>query len=149
VAKRYNTRAIKKHHCYSIEEAAEAVGVHTQTVRTWIEKGLPCLKRGVPYLILGEHLQAFLSAQTIARKRPLGPNEIYCLRCKAPKTPAGKMADFMPEVGGKGRLTGICPDCEGLCHRFVRKDRLPVIAPDLAIVRPAGETDLEEPEKAA
>lgn len=149
MAKRYNTRTIKKHHCYSIEEAGEAVGVHPQTVRAWIEKGLPCLKQGMPYLILGEHLQAFLSAQVGERKKRLAPNELYCLRCKSSKSPAGGMADFIPEGVGRGRLTGICPDCESLCHRFAREDRLHVVAPDLAVIRPAAEMDLEEPEKAA
>ena len=149
MAKRYNARALKKHHNYTIEEAAEALGAHPQTVRAWFAKGLPCLNGKSPHLVLGDHLQAFLSANATARKQPLGPDQLYCLRCKAAKIPAGEMADFIADRWGRGTLTGICPDCEGLCNRFAREDQLPVVAPNLAIIRPAGKASLEEPDEAA
>lgn len=149
MAKRYNARAIRKHHSYTVEEAAEALGAHPQTVRAWISMGLPVLASSRPHLILGAHLREFLDKRQTARRRPLGPDELYCLRCRAAKSPAGGMADFVADGAGPGRLTGICPDCDRICHRFAHAERLAVIAPNLAIMRRAGAPDLNEPDKAA
>jgi hypothetical protein len=44
--------------------------------------------------------------------------EIYCLRCRLPKRPAGNMVDFEPQSEVSGRLIGLCPDCEGLINRY-------------------------------
>lgn len=149
MAKRFKTRGLKKHHSYTVDEVAEAIGAHPQTIRAWRERGLTCLDGQSPHLILGEHLLAFLSANTGARKQRLRPGQLYCLRCKAPRMPAGSMADFIPDGRGGGMLSGICPDCETMCHRFVREDRLSTVAPEIAIVRQRGEARLMEPDTIA
>ena len=149
MARRYNTRRIKKHHNYSFEEAAEALGVHVQTVRVWAAQGLRCMTDGRPFLILGADLIAFHEQRSGGAKKRLGPNELYCLKCRAPRTPAGRAADFFPYGPDRGRLSGICPDCESMCHRFVRRDRLGLVAPDLSIETPAVFERLKEPGKAA
>lgn len=149
MAKRYRTRAIKKHHAYTIEEAAELIGAHPQTIRGWAQSGLPFLTGRTPHLILGEHLSRFILKQADARKQRLGPDEIYCFRCRAGKVPAGRMADFVTDGSGRGRLEGICPDCEGLFHRFEREARLGAVAPSLEIRRQLREPRLKEPTAAA
>jgi hypothetical protein len=149
VAKRYNTRAIKKHRNYTADELAELLNAHPQTIRGWVDKGLPCLKSSTPHLFIGAHVQAFLTAQSIRKKKPLAPDELYCLCCKTGKTPAGLMADFIPDGAGGGRLIGLCPDCESVCNRFTREEKIPLVAPNLAVQRQAKETSLEEPGEAA
>ncbi len=149
MAKRFNARALKKHHSYTIAEAAEQLGAHPQTVRAWIRNGLPVLAEKTPHLILGDHIQTFLKGDATRRRRPLGPDELYCLTCKGAKTPAGKMADFIEMAPARGRLTGICPDCEGMCNRFAVKSQLPAIAPNLIVDLRSAELSLKEPEKAA
>ena len=148
MAKRYNTHAVKKHQIYTIEEAAEVVGAHVQTVRSWIKAGLCALSDKKPALIIGDHLQEFLSKKKEGA-RSLAPNEFYCTRCQEPKTPAGNMADYMATNGITGRLAGICPTCESICNRFVNRQRLGDVAPDLEINFKEGAPSLEEPEKAA
>ena len=149
MAKRFNARALKKHHSYTIAEAAELLGAHPQTVRAWIRNGLPVLADKTPHLILGDHIQVFLRSDAERRRAPLRPDELYCLSCRSAKTPAGMMADFVEMAPGQGRLTGICPDCEGMCNRFVSSARLPEIAPNLAVEFRSAEASLEEPEEAA
>lgn len=144
MAKRYNARAVKKHHTYTVEEAAEALDAHIQTVRSWGDLGLRIMKSKTPHLILGDDLHRFLASQERGRKRPLGPNELYCLKCRGPKIPEGRLADFILTDSGKGRLSGICPDCGRMCHRFAQEARLADIAPDLEVHIPSHVESLEE-----
>ena len=144
MTKRYNARAIKKHHTYTVEEVAEALGAHVQTVRSWAGQGLRIMKSKTPHLILGDDVRKFLGDRARGRKQPLSGNELYCLRCRAAKIPEGKLADFTPSEGGRGRLSGICPDCGGMCQRFARADRLNEIGPNLDISIPAQVKRLKE-----
>jgi hypothetical protein len=70
-----------------------------------------------PILILGYVLHSFLDAQRAKAKRPCPPAHFYCLRCRGPKLPAGRLADFIPDTPKTGNLKGICPDCEGWIYR--------------------------------
>ena len=89
-----NPRLAKIHRNYTVEEIATLFGVHRNTVRAWIKRGLPTSDDRHPLLILGRDLAAFLQAQRAKNKRTCQPGEIYCVRCRAPKAPAGAMADY-------------------------------------------------------
>ena len=144
MAKRYNSRAIKKHHSYTIEEAAMALNLHPQTIRSWCKNGLPCLTGKTPHLILGTDLQDYIRLREKARKQRLGLDQLFCLSCRSPKYPAGMMVDFIPGNSLLGRLTGICPTCDSLCHRFVREDKISSVGPNLEVSHQAPWESLEE-----
>ncbi len=112
-----NPRLIKIHRSYTAEEAARRLGKHKNTIREWIRRGLPICSEGWPILILGPDLRAFLQAQRVAGKRPCQPGEMYCLRCRAPKMPAGEVADYLPDTPASGKLVAICPDCDKLMNQ--------------------------------
>lgn len=57
-----NHRLAKLHRNYSVEEVAKLYGVHRNTVREWIKRGLPTNDGKRPTLILGRDLAAFLQA---------------------------------------------------------------------------------------
>ena len=97
MARRHNVRRVKIHWSYSISEAAKLLGVHKLTVSRWIERGLPLIEQKRPFLIHGSDLRDFLTAQQ-PRKQPCRAGEIYCVRCRAPKRPAGDMADYIPKT---------------------------------------------------
>lgn len=149
MAKRYNARRVKTHHNYTTEEVAELLGAHPQTVRGWADKGLPCLKSKIPHLFIGAHVQAFLTAQSASKRQPLAPDHLYCLSCKTGKIPAGSVADFIPDGAGRGRLIGLCPDCENLCNRFVSEAQIRAVAPNLIVTHQPRGPSLKEPEEAA
>jgi excisionase family DNA binding protein len=118
MARRHNGRRVKIHRSYTITEAAVVLGVHKHTVSRWIAAGLPTTDDRRPFLIHGEDLRVFLKAREPV-KRSCRPGEFYCLSCRAPRRPAGDMADYIPKSATRGLLRGICPVCDRLIHRAV------------------------------
>lgn len=116
--KRLNPNLAKIHRNYTVEEVAGLYGVHTNTVRSWIKVGLPVCDARRPTLILGADLRDFLKARRQARKRRCKDDELFCLRCRAPKRPAEGMVDFIPLTATTGRISGLCPECTGVMNRY-------------------------------
>lgn len=108
-------------------------GIHKNTVRNWIKVGLPTCDSTRPTLILGPELAAYLQASRLKNKRTCQPGEIYCVRCRAPKLPAGGMAEYQALTPTLGNLIGICPDCEAMIYRRVSLPKLPQIQGNLSI----------------
>ena len=89
-----NHRLVKTHRNYTVEEVASLFRVHRNTVREWVKRGLPTCDDRRPMLILGTDLAAFLRARRLKNRRTCPPGEIYCVRCRAPRAPAGSMAEY-------------------------------------------------------
>jgi len=135
--RRPNPRLAKIHRSYTVEESATLFGVHRNTVREWVRRGLPTSDRKRPTLILGSELLAFLQARRLKNKRPCQAGEIYCVCCRAPKTPAGDMAEYQPFSTTGGSLVGICPSCESMIYRRVNLAKLEQVRGKLDIMMPA------------
>ena len=117
--RRFNPRRVKINRNYTVEEVARLLQAHKNTVRSWLKEGLPVIDRQRPALILGRDLQAFLDSRRKQLKQTCRPGEMYCLKCRTPRTPAGGMVDYVPMTANSGNLRGICPDCHTLIHRRV------------------------------
>ena len=126
--KRINPNLAKIHRSYFVRDVADLLDVHKNTVRTWISEGLPVNDDLRPMLILGRELREFLQKQKLKNRQPCKKNEMYCMKCRQPKIPAGNMVEFKPTKGDKGRLIGICPTCESLMNRFSNLTKLSAIA---------------------
>jgi excisionase family DNA binding protein len=124
MAKRPSHRTLRAARSYTPEEAATALGVSVGTIRSWVKKGLPIMKAQRPYLMLGEDLKAYLKAQTGKRRAALQPTELYCLSCKAPRTPMGMMVDCIPQTPTTARLLGLCDACGGTCNRMISRAKI-------------------------
>ena len=98
MARRPSHRALRRARSYTFEEAATALGVSKGTIRNWVNSGLPAMKAQRPYLILGDALKDYLQARATIRKTSLQPSELYCLSCKASRTPMGMMVDCIPQA---------------------------------------------------
>lgn len=119
-----NHRLVKIHRNYTVEEIAELFAIHKNTVRRWVKDGLATTDDKRPMLILGHVLVTFLQARRVKNKQTCKPGELYCVRCRAPKSPAGDMAEYSPITEKLGNLTAICPDCDALMNRHVSLTRI-------------------------
>ena len=143
-AMRPNPRLAKIHRSYTVEEIAKLYGVHRNTVRAWIARGLPTVDERRPVLVLGSHLAAFLQAKRAANKRPCGPGEIYCLRCREPRRPGGGAVRYHPLTLTLGNLVGLCACCGAGLNRRVSLAKLPLVFADLAVTLPQVQEHIDE-----
>ncbi|MBV1870195.1 MAG: helix-turn-helix domain-containing protein [Gammaproteobacteria bacterium] len=120
----YNPNRVKINRNYTFEELAAVFDVHKNTVSAWVKNGLPCLKERRPFLIMGEDAKLYLQGQRAGKKQKCKPNELFCMRCKAPSRPAENFVEYVPLSTTKGRLTGFCERCECVVNKFVRYDSL-------------------------
>jgi hypothetical protein len=139
-----NPRLAKIHRNYTVEEVAGLFGVHRNTVREWVKRGLPTNDDRRPILILGRDLASFLRARRAKNKRTCKPGEIYCVRCRAPKTPAGEMVDYQPVTKTLGNLIAICSDCEAMMYRHVSLAKLEQVRGKLDITMPQALAHIDE-----
>lgn len=131
-----NHRLAKIHRNYTVKEIASLFGVHRNTVREWVKRGLPTTDGKRPMLILGRDLTAFIQARRLKNKRTCQPGEIYCVRCREPRNPAGAMADYQAVTATLGNLIGICPCCETMMYRRVNLTKLEQVRGKLDITMP-------------
>lgn len=131
-----NHRLVKIHRNYSVEEVAQKLSVHKNTVRLWIKDGLSVCDDRRPVLILGRELLDFLKARRKKNKRPCKPEELYCLRCHLPRMPAGSMADCFPVSDKIGHLQAICPDCHCMMNRRISLAKIEQFTAVLSITFP-------------
>lgn len=131
-----NPRLAKIHRNYTVDEVAQLFDVHRNTVREWVKRGLPTNDGKRPMLILGRELVAFLTVRRAKNKRPCLPGEIYCVRCRAPRAPAGEMVDYVPLTATLGNLVAICTACETMMYRRVSLAKLEQVRRNLDITMP-------------
>ena len=122
--RRPNPKLAKTHRNYSVDDAATLCGVHRNTVRQWIKNGLPCIDDQRPMLILGQHLADHIRAQRKKHKRPCAPGQIYCMRCREPRLPAGLAVSYIPRTPTNGDLAGLCGTCNSRMFRRVSLAKL-------------------------
>jgi Helix-turn-helix domain len=131
--RRPNYRLVKIHRNYTVEEIARLFGMHKNTVRSWVKAGLATCDGKRPILILGRELAGYLKTRRTKNKRPCEQGEIYCVRCRAAKKPAGDMAEYQPITATLGNLMGICPNCEGMIFKRASFEKLALIRAKLDI----------------
>ncbi len=139
-----NPRLAKIHRNYTVEEVAGVFGVHRNTVREWVKRGLPTSDGRRPMLILGADLVAFLRARRVKNKRACQPGELYCFGCRAPKAAAGAMADYQPLTATQGNLIAMCADCETIMYRRVNLTKLAQVRGKLDITLPQALPHIDE-----
>jgi hypothetical protein len=122
-----NPRLAKIHRSYSVEEVSRLFGIHKNTVRNWLRQGLEPIDDHRPIVILGLELRRFVTDRRARARLTCGPGRIFCLPCRAPKTPAGNMADCIVVSETRGTLRGICPDCDRMIYRRVNPKKLDTV----------------------
>lgn len=148
--RRINARRLSRHLSYTIEEAAECVGAHKNTVRNWLKSGLAVVDGRRPMLISGAALLAFLKARSAGSKRPLRPGEFYCFKCRSPTRPDGNIADLVPVNDRLGTMVALCPECGTLLYRRVSNEKFASVSAGLEIqILPGNDTPKRDVEPQA
>ncbi|WP_299191297.1 helix-turn-helix domain-containing protein [uncultured Erythrobacter sp.] len=101
-------------------ELADLLGVHKHTVRGWLKKGLPAIDGAKPTLILGVEFQAWWGERRKADKRPCQPGQMFCFKCREPKSPALGMVEYAATNAATGNLKALCETCDTLMHQNIR-----------------------------
>ena len=128
MARRPSPSRIKTHRVYTAWEAADVLGVHRQTVLRWIkDMGLTADTSSRPWLIEGADLKAFLGQRQAKNRCKLDLHHCYCLGCKGPREPFGRIADYAQQTPTTGMLTALCPTCGSLMNKVVRRADLEAI----------------------
>lgn len=136
MARHSDWRRIRKNRNYTYDEAAVRLGVHPRTVMGWVRTGgLRAFIDSRPHLIRGDDLVTFLKARRTAKRIRLRLHEFYCLRCKAPRPAAGRMADCPLTNLPTANLRALCPNCGTLMHKRVSLARLDELSAHLEIMR--------------
>ena len=128
-----NPRLVKVHRNYSVDDIARLFDLHKNTVRSWLKQGLAAIDDRRPILVLGQELSRFLRERRQKTKQTCGPGRIYCIACRAPKVPAGNMAECTSIGPLAGNLCGICPDCDRLIYRRVNLAKIDTVRGELEI----------------
>jgi hypothetical protein len=139
-----NPRRAKIHRSYSVEDLARLFKVHKNTVRNWFKQGLQPIDDQRPILTCGQEIRRFLGERRVRVKQTCGPGRIYCLPCRAPKVPAGKMADCIVAGVTTGTLQGICPDCNRMIYRRVNPLKLDAVRGHLDVTVTQARTRIRE-----
>tara|TARA_R110002072_G_scaffold83632_2_gene189651 strand:+ start:25 stop:516 length:492 start_codon:yes stop_codon:yes gene_type:complete len=110
-SRRINTRRIKQNYSYLVQEFAECLGVHKNTVRNYIKDGLPVIDDQRPQRIHGSDGIAFINEKQARRKCKCATNEFYCLKCRYPRKPVPGSVSLIPLSKTKLNISGKCEEC--------------------------------------
>jgi hypothetical protein len=119
-----------------MEEVASLFGIHKNTVRNWVKNGLVTIDSKRPMLILGASLAEFLHNRRTKNKQTCRPGELYCVRCRVPRSAAGDMAEYSPVNEKTGNLVAICPVCDAIMNRRVSLAKIREISDNIDITFP-------------
>lgn len=131
-----NHRHVKINRCYTVEEVAELLGKHKNTVRNWIKTGLATIDEKRPVLIHGPGLVEFIKKLRNKNKQTCKLGELYCVRCRVPRFPAEGMAEYTPITEKFGNLSAICPYCDSIMNQRVSLARIEEISANMDITFP-------------
>lgn len=136
MSRTYNPKICKIHRSYTVEEVADLFGAHKNTVRNWIKNGLPICDDQRPFLILGSLLKEFLQKQRAVNKHKCNASEMFCFKCKMPRTPELSSVEFKTETTTKGCIIARCPICQCKMNKFFQLAKIDEIKSNLAIKLP-------------
>ena len=117
----YDYQRVRSHRPYTIATLAALYDVDPATVRRWIKHGgldvaIICKKR--PIVLQGSLVKAWMKARKTAKKQPCAPNEMYCVRCKAPRQIAPESFHIVQRDAANLTAKGECVTCGAKLRRF-------------------------------
>lgn len=134
--KRAKRQGLRTHRCYTVDEAAKAVGICKATVRRWIKIGkIKPIDDQRPTMLAGSDLIA-LTTGANKPKRQCKANEAYCLRCRDVRPMAFNQAEILSANASGANLRALCGTCSAVMQKCVSLLAFPKLARELAISAP-------------
>lgn len=118
---RVQARRVKKHRIYTVQQLADLMEVTPGTVRRWCKLGLPCHTDTRPFLIEGRDFLEFHAEKLSGKKVQLERFKVFCLCCKAAKTPNAGLVEAEPMDASRDLIMAICPTCSTLTRRIIKR----------------------------
>jgi hypothetical protein len=122
--RKIDLRRIRARVCYSVPDAAVLLLVTEATIRAWLRAGLPALDRNRPTLILGADLKAWLQERQISRRHKCGPDELFCLRCRRPRTLRPNSTELIEKNPKRLMIRGKCSTCDTVMHKVASRAKV-------------------------
>lgn len=88
---------------------------------------------GRPALILGRDAIEYIRKLHRSYKRPCGPRELHCLRCKGPRIVANNFAELLPHTMRRAYLRANCSECGCIMYQIVKVDSVPERMPGVVV----------------
>ena len=117
----YDYQRVRSHRPYTITTLAKLMEVNPATVRRWIKlNGLDVaiVSETGRTILQGAKIKAWMKARQIAKKQPCAPNEMYCVRCKAPRQITPESLHIVQQNAVKLTVNGHCVTCGLSLQRF-------------------------------
>lgn len=142
---RADPRRIKIHISYTVEELARLLGCHKRSVRNWIRQGLGTLDDGKrPVLIQGATARAFLEERRRTSKRRCKAGELYCLRCREPRSPVDGSTKISESDLSSPMLSAVCSQCGAQMFKRITSGAADTLRRQLELEGDAGAGTLKQ-----
>jgi hypothetical protein len=131
--RKYNTNLIKETLNYSIYGIASLFVVHRATVRQWLKEGLPMIDNHKPFIVLGSDLKEFIKKRQGNRKTKCNDNELFCCKCRKPRTSWENLVDLKILNERRLLIIGICSQCDTRMNKLSSLKKLDEIKEIFAV----------------
>ncbi len=123
----YPHKRVKYWYAYDIDDICALysdTGLHAQTVRTWVKKGLKTIDKGNPALIYGYDLIEYLKKYNTRNKCKTAFDEMFCFKCQD----ARNIFQRKTAIEHKAKtlfVSGHCRECKTVMNKTYKMDDLP------------------------
>lgn len=132
--RKYNTNLIKETLNYSIHDIASLFVIHRATVRQWLKEGLLMIDNHKPFIVLGTDLKEFLKKRQGNRKNKCNSNELYCCKCREPRTSWENIVDIKIINERRLLIMGVCGQCGNKINKLSSLNKLDEIKEIFAVL---------------
>jgi len=117
---------------YTTTEIAGVLGVHPQTVRSWVDAGMKPINPNCHHkLYYGSAVKDFYRSRLEKKRVQLEPGQYLCFHCKAGVSATNvRQVDQGVKIGRGSasiRLVGKCSRCGGVVQQFATSNKLPKV----------------------
>jgi len=109
------------------------LGLHPQTVRKWIKKGLKTIGVGKPALVYGNDLIVFLRARNNESKCVTDFDQLYCMKCQDAR-PVFQNKIIVEQKKRFLMVKGLCRECKSRMFQNYKLDDFPRLRKTFALV---------------